>query len=123
MKIFKIVPLGFFLTFCFSNCSDKNKGFHYEVEAQNGGPNGFNNTICNCNTFTLQYSSKYSDSGYEKYESCCKNHFPKEVLTLIKLCNNLISQNNDTTGEYSFEGYKLGFKIENKFNFSYSISK
>jgi hypothetical protein len=42
MKIFKIVALGFFLTFCFSNCTDKNKGFHYEVEAKNGGPNGFN---------------------------------------------------------------------------------
>jgi hypothetical protein len=96
--------------------------FFYEVEASNGGVNGFSDTKCNCDPVLNRYSLKFSDSGYEKYKTCCED-LPKDVLKLIDFCDKLITQGKNTSGNTSLGGYKLTYDIKNKFNFKYSIVK
>ena len=112
----------FIFSLFFLNTESKN-GFLYEVEAKNGGPNGFNNSVLNCNPHTRSYSANYSDPGYEKYQNPCGDKLPKEVLKLRDMCNNLISQNKDTSGVSNLSGCNLTFAIKDRFNFRYTISK
>ncbi len=99
------------------------KVFSYEVEAKNGGLDGYNNVKCDCNQVTQVYKSLYSEPGYEKFQHCCLDVLPKKVIPLINQCDTLVLHVTDTAGILKSEGYQAKFDIKDKLNFKYTITR
>lgn len=105
------------------NFHEAGKVFSYEVEAKNGGPDGYSDVKCECNQITQVYKSLYAEPGYEKFRHCCMDNMPKKVIVLINQCDDLILQKTDTSGILKSEGYQAKFDIKDSLNFKYTITR
>lgn len=121
MKYLIVILLigGAFLIYSFNN----NKLVHYEVDAKNGGENGFNDISCSYNGFTGVYKANYANPGNEVYAPCCDVEFSDELLAVRDRCDLLATQNKDTSGSFVDGNYIASFQFTDQNNFKYSIRK
>lgn len=99
----------------------KHKSFKYQVEAKNGGPNGFNNVSQKSNSLSGVYISTFEGNGYEKYQNIFENDLSESALNAISICDSWISAGKDTTGTFTHDELIVDFDIKDKNNFSYTI--
>lgn len=99
----------------------KHKSFKYQVEAKNGGPNGFNNVSQKSNSLSGVYISTFEGNGYEKYQNIFKEELSESALSAIAICDTWIIEGKDTSGSFIHRGMLVEFDIKNQFNFSFNI--
>lgn len=97
--------------------------FDFNVEASNGGPNGFNIENCSCNSFLNKYTLELRDTGFSPINSCCLEDFPEEAKKLYDELLKIVNANKTESSTLKRSGFVLWYDIKDSKNFKARIYK
>lgn len=92
-----------------------------KVECSGGGENGYNSSQLNCDLESGKYSLKCSGKGYEKAILCNDLYKDSAISLILKEIQNSISKSVQLDTSYSAGNYNVKLKIQDAYNYSYSI--